>query len=347
MIIGVALLGFGNVNRELVSLIKEYNGLHTGKTIKVVAVADKQYGSVYNPDGVSLPDLLHAANLPEGFSSLPSGSSNFHTNDIFTAKEIDVICEAIFTNPVDGEPALSYAKKALGNGKHLVTTNKGPIAFALSELQSLADKNGVCLAYEGTVMSGTPVIDIIKTSLPVTEVHSFEGILNGTANFVIAEVENGLSMEAAITKAQDLGYAEANPSADIDGYDVLLKVAILCQTIFSKAISLEDIKREGISGLSEKKIRDALLLNCHWKLIGRARLQVDGSIKASVGPELLGRDHCLGSIHGPTNALTICENMLQQFTMIGPGAGRRPTAYALLADIERIFGTSILAGQAR
>ncbi|RVD45991.1 homoserine dehydrogenase, partial [Mesorhizobium sp. M7A.F.Ca.ET.027.03.2.1] len=138
---------------------------------------------------------------------------------------------ATFTNPTDGEPAVSHCRWALQTGKHVVTTNKGPVAIAARELETLAKSNGLHFEYEGSVMSGTPVIRMAKKTLAGAEVTGFEGILNGTSNFVLGRMEGGLDFASAVKEAQQLGYAEAAPTADVEGFDVRLKVVILANEL--------------------------------------------------------------------------------------------------------------------
>lgn len=333
---GISLLGFGNVNRELVKLLDEYNTQKGSNYFQVIAVADKKFGSVYKTDGIPLMSLFQVPDQNDIFSSLPGGSKEFLVDMVLGAPEVDVVCEAIFTNPTDGEPALSYCKTALSNGKNVATTNKGPIAFGLNTLIQISEKHSVKLAYEGTVMSGTPAIHIAKSCFPATRFESFEGVLNGTANFVLGRVESGVSMLDAIIEAQALAYAEADPTADIEGSDVMLKVMILSEALFSKTLTPSQISCEGISNLSELEIRQAVKDGFRWKLVGKGIRTPSGSFQATVAPECLPLSHPLSAIQGADNALCLREPMLGAVTIVGPGAGRRPTAYALLADIQRI-----------
>ncbi|TGT11999.1 homoserine dehydrogenase, partial [Mesorhizobium sp. M8A.F.Ca.ET.213.01.1.1] len=143
----------------------------------------------------------------------------------------DIVVEATFTNPNDGEPAVSHCRWALQAGKHVVTTNKGPVALAAQELKTLAKSRGVRFEFEGAVMSGTPVIRLAAKTLVGAELKGFEGILNGTSNFVLGRMEEGLDFSSAVKEAQALGYAEADPTADVEGHDVRLKVVILANEL--------------------------------------------------------------------------------------------------------------------
>jgi homoserine dehydrogenase len=248
----------------------------------------------------------------------------------------DIIVEATFTNPVDGEPATSFCRWALEGGQHVVTTNKGPIALHGAELKALARRKHVAFEYEGSVMSGTPVIRLARQALAGSSIVGFEGILNGTSNFVLTSMEGGLGFAEAVSKAQELGYAEADPTADVEGHDVRLKVVILANELLDAKLTVSDVTCSGISSLSLGDIEKARQDGARWKLIGSAMRHADGSISASVEPRLLNNDHPLASVGGATNAVSFTSQLLGAVTVSGPGAGRTETAFALLSDIISI-----------
>jgi homoserine dehydrogenase len=216
------------------------------------------------------------------------------------------------------------------------TTNKGPLAFAEKELMALALKNNVSFEYEGVVMSGTPVLRFADKLLKGSEINKFAGIVNGTANYVLGLVEQGYTFADAITSAQQQGYAEADPSADIEGKDVVLKVIVLANRLWDANLTQENVQCQGITGLTETMVKQAAAEGCHWKLLGKASKQEDGSIVASVSPEKLSIVHPLAGISGAVNAITFTSGMLGDVTVSGPGAGRVETAYAILSDIIAI-----------
>lgn len=222
------------------------------------------------------------------------------------------------------------------SGKHVVTTNKGPVAIAARELKSNADRNGVHFEYEGSVMSGTPVIRMAQKTLAGAEIKGFEGILNGTSNFVLGRMEEGLDFASAVAEAQALGYAEADPTADVEGFDVRLKVVILANQLLGANLKPEDIACNGISKLSPADIQAAAKAESRWKLIGSAVRHEDGRITGSVAAKQLALGHPLAGVSGATNAISLDTELLGAVTVSGPGAGRVETAYALLSDIVAI-----------
>jgi homoserine dehydrogenase len=248
----------------------------------------------------------------------------------------DVMAEATFTNPVDGEPASSYCWLAVTRGMSVVTTNKGPVAFHAEALRRAAQQQDAHFEFEGAVMSGTPVIRLAKESLAGSDLLGFEGILNGTSNFVLSSMEAGLSFTEAVEKAQRLGYAEADPTADVEGHDVRLKVTILANELLGAQLKPSDVTCKGITGITSQAIQDSLAANARWKLIGSASKAPDGKVSATVEPKLLPLENSLAGVGGAVNAITFKTKLLGDVTMRGPGAGRIETAYALLSDIVSI-----------
>ena len=335
----LALVGFGGVNRALAHLIAERNEnwkTELGFTLKVVGVTDLFLGSVIDREGLDAALLATLPAVKGAFAQLPGGTAEALNEAVIKDCGADIIVEAIFTNPVDGEPATSFCRWALERGKHVVTTNKGPIALHGAELKALARRNNVAFEYEGSVMSGTPVIRVAKQSLAGSSIVSFEGILNGTSNFVLTCMEGGLGFAEAVSKAQQLGYAEADSTADVEGHDVRLKVVILANELLDAKLNVSDVRCSGISSLDLGDIEKARQDGARWKLIGAAMRHADGAISASVEPRLLKHDHPLAGISGATNAVSFTTNLLGAVTVSGPGAGRMETAFALLSDIISI-----------
>tara|TARA_B110000261_G_scaffold125060_1_gene139635 strand:- start:1051 stop:2088 length:1038 start_codon:yes stop_codon:yes gene_type:complete len=335
----IALIGFGGVNRALANIIatdSEKFYYDMGFNLRIVAVSDMFLGSVYSPEGIDL-DLLTILPAAQGAcAKLPNGKATADNDDIIKNSNADIVVEATVTDSMTGQPATSHCRWALSAGKHVSTTNKGPLAFAEKELMALALKNNVSFEYEGVVMSGTPVLRFADKLLKGSEINKFAGIVNGTANYVLGLVEQGYTFADAITSAQQQGYAEADPSADIEGKDVVLKVIVLANRLWDANLTQENVQCQGITGLTETMVKQAAAEGCHWKLLGKASKQEDGSIVASVSPEKLSIVHPLACISGAVNAITFTSGMLGDVTVSGPGAGRVETAYAILSDIIAI-----------
>ncbi|HXH33343.1 MAG TPA: homoserine dehydrogenase [Plantibacter sp.] len=334
----LALIGFGGVNRALAEIIADRADTladELGFTLRVVAITDLRLGSLMQADGIDIAAVLSMTD-DSTFADWDGGYASLHNDYVIRNTTADIVVEATFTNPVDGEPAISHVRAALESGKHVTTTNKGPVALAGAGLVELAGANGVRFEFEGSVMSGTPVLRLAKETMRGLRITGVQGVLNGTSNFVLGRMEAGSSLAAAVAEAQQLGYAEADPTADIEGWDVQLKVAILANEVLDGDITTADVQRTGISAITAKDIETAAANGERWKLVGSASTDETGRITATVAPMALPADHPLASVSGATNAVAFDTDLLGTVTVSGPGAGRMETAYALLSDIIAI-----------
>ncbi|QIZ38832.1 homoserine dehydrogenase [Saccharopolyspora sp. ASAGF58] len=335
----LALIGFGGVNRALAALIEERGdelAQELGFALRVVAITDLRAGSLVDVDGLDLAPLLSTAPGELAFADMKGGSPDPRNEWVIREVPADIVAEATFTNPADGEPAVSHVRWALEAGKHVCTTNKGPVALHGRKLRNLAAEHGVSFEFEGSVLSGTPVLRTAQRLLSGLRITGVEGIMNGTSNFILGRLEDGADFDAAVSEAQDLGYAEADPTADVEGHDVALKVMILANEVLGADLRSGDVFREGISGITAEDIKDAADKGLRWKLVGSATRRADGSVDARVAPIALSADHPLSGIAGPVNAVAFRTDLLGTVTVSGPGAGRIETAYALLSDIIAI-----------
>jgi homoserine dehydrogenase len=223
-------------------------------------------------------------------------------------------------------------KAALSHGVSVATTNKGPISLALDELVKLGKEHGAGLRYEGTVMSGTPFINMIKCGMVGCKVKKIEGILNGTTNFMLTKMAEGKTYAQALAEAQSRGYAEADPTGDVEGWDAAVKVSIMAKIFFGRELPVTGVDRTGITGVTPEKVRNAAAAGCKVKLLAGLEEGPKG-FRAYVAPKNVPFENPLAPIDGATNAVTITTDNLGDVTIIGPGAGRRETGQALLEDI--------------
>jgi len=332
----LAFIGFGTVGQGLCEILlqkkealeKKYNF-----KFKVVAISDVIKGSIYNKDGLELEKILKLINQGKKLDSYPEGIKGLDSIKTIQETNSNTIIEVTYTDVKTGEPALTHIKKALVLGKNVVSTNKGPVVKEAANLLKLAKSNKVHYGFEGVVLSGTPAINLAKFTLTGNNITGFKGILNGTTNFILTKMEEGMSYDKALETAQKLGYAEADPTGDVEGLDSLGKVVILSNVILGKNISFNDVKRKGITGISQKDIEKAKLESKRWKLIGSAEIKKDGSFEAKVSPIKLPLSDPLAGVNNAVNALTYYTDELGPITIVGPGAGRRETGFALLIDL--------------
>ncbi len=238
------------------------------------------------------------------------------------------------------DPARDYVLRAMAAGRHVVTANKQLLSQHGEELWDAAREHGVQLRFEAAVAGVVPVIRVLQESLAAAHVERIHGIVNGTTNFILSEMARaGLSYEDALAEAQRLGYAEADPSDDVDGRDAAAKMAILARLAFDTPVSLDDVRYEGIEHLTSDDIEYAQELGLGLKLIGTAeRVELPGEpggwgLSVRVHPAFLYGGHPLASVEGPFNAVTIESEAITEITLSGPGAGGPQTASAVLGDV--------------
>ncbi len=331
--VNVALIGCGNVGQGFLGLLaeKKDNLEKEGLKINLVAVCDKLRGSVYDPEGLNIVKVLELASKSE-ISSYPSGIKDLDPISTITKTNANVILEATWTELKTGEPAFTHMREALEAKKHVITTNKGPILLRLRELLRLAESNGVEIRFEGVVLSGTPVFNLVRECLPESEIVSFRGILNGTTNYILTKMEEGLSFEEALKEAQKLGYAEADPTMDVEGWDAAAKALIMANVFMGANLKLEEIECEGITSLKVGDIREALKEGSRYKLIARGYKEGE-EVRVKVGPEKVPLSDPLANILGTLNAVTFSTDTIGDVTIVGRGAGGREAGYALFSDL--------------
>jgi len=331
----IIMIGFGTVAQGLSELLlekrDELRNRH-GLDWKVVGIADMLKGSASDPAGLDLAEAL--ARTADGLSlSDWSGVGRDWDGPAMLAEaDADVMVEATYTDITTGEPATGHIRTALARGMHVVTTNKGPLALHATELLDLAADHGVRLLYEGTVMAGTPLLNLVRETLAGCRILEMQGILNGTTNFILSRMEGGMEYADALAEAQRLGYAEAVPDADVKGWDALAKVTILANVLIGASLATGDIPCEGIEAITSDQIASAATCGKRYKLIGRVWRDGD-DVRASVAPRLVPLSHPLAGVGGATNAITITTDALGDVTVVGPGAGRAETGFALLNDL--------------
>ncbi len=231
------------------------------------------------------------------------------------------------------DPARDYVLRAMAAGKHVVSANKQLLAQHGEELWAAARAHGVQLRFEASVAGVVPVIRVLQESLAAAHVERIHGIVNGTSNFILTQMAHtGASYDEALAEAQRLGYAEADPSEDVNGKDAAAKMAILARLAFDTPVHLDDVVCEGIEHLTGEDMEYAHELGLGLKLIGTAE-RVNGGLSVRVHPAFLYAGHPLASVHGPYNAVTVESEAITEITMSGPGAGGPQTASAVLGDV--------------
>lgn len=331
----IALLGFGTVGQGLCEILvdkKKYLKEKYDFEYEIVAVGDMVYGNVYNANGLDIAGLLKTAKEKKKFDRDLTDWDNI---TLVKQSNATVLCELTYTNLETGQPAAAHCAAALETGKHVVTSNKGPAALKYREMKKSADEHGVQFLIEGTVCSGTPILNLADGPLAGCEITAIRGILNGTTNYMLSEMEKGMAYDEVLKKAQELGYAEADPSGDVEGYDARGKVTILANVVMGVPLAIKDVACKGITRITPQDIEQAKKQDARWKLIGSVEKK-KGTVSAAVAPQMVPLSHPLAGVMGPTNALTFTTDLLGDVTMVGPGAGRIQTGFAILSDLIKI-----------
>lgn len=324
------MIGYGVVGQGLTSILQKRQAETVkdyGFNPKIVAVVDKG-GAAINPRGLTLEKLQSFKKNGSIATDPEFGHPKMTAIEVVESVEAEVVAEVTSTNVKNAEPALSYITKAFKTGKHVVTTNKGPLALAMPALTELAEYNHVYLRFSGTVGGGTPILEFAKRCLAGDKILAIKGILNGTTNYILTEMaEKHITFLQALEGATKLGYAETDPSMDVDGIDTACKVVIMANWIMNKKLTLKDLNIKGIRDVSLKALDEAAKKGNTIKLIG----SIDGD-KPTVAPTEISRRDPL-CVSGVLNAVTFVSQFAGEETLIGRGAGGMETASAVLRDL--------------
>ena len=318
MTVKIALLGFGTVASGVPFLLKE-----NGEKINQSAHSDIEVAKVLVKDEDEKNRLLAAGN-----------DFNFVTNvdDILSDQDITIVVELMGRI----EPAKTFITRALEAGKHVVTANKDLLAVHGAELLEIAQANKVALYYEAAVAGGIPILRTLANSLASDKITRVLGVVNGTSNFMMTKmVEEGWSYDDALAEAQRLGFAESDPTNDVDGIDAAYKMVILSQFAFGMKVAFDDVAHKGIRNITPEDVAVAQELGYVVKLVGSIE-ETPSGIAAEVTPTFLPKAHPLASVNGVMNAVFVESIGIGESMYYGPGAGQKPTATSVVADIVRI-----------
>jgi homoserine dehydrogenase len=311
----ISIIGFGAVGQGVATVVKDI------PFIEVTAIADSK--------GVAVtPDIEEVLNRKR--AGLPISNSNLSAIDVIMSVDHDITVEVTPTNIIDGEPGLMHIREALKHGRHVVTSNKGPLVKRFNELMKLARDYKVMLRYEATVGGAMPMINLVKEALTGSKVRNIVGVFNGTCNYILTRMtEEGLDYNHVLSEAQDMGIAEADPTYDVMGIDTASKVVILANSVFKQNVTLDDVDITGIIKITADALRLAKERSYSVKLIG----DVKG---LKVSPMMVPAGHPL-SVGGTLNAASIMTDNAGEITVTGKGAGSIETASAILGDIISIY----------
>ena len=330
------LVGFGVVGQGFAEILRDKSAELQRKhnfAAEIIGVVTASKGALYHSAGLDIPSLLNAAEGGsfDGYPTQPGLRRDLSAVDMIAAREADALVEVSPTDLETAQPALEYCHQALDAGMHLALANKGPVALDYANLQAKARDKALQMRYEATVMAGTPTMHLAQDALAGCAIRSLRGILNGTTNYILTQMETGMSYDQALAQAQELGYAETDPSGDVEGWDAAGKLLILGNALFGSGIAMADLDVSGITAISADDIAEAREAGQRYKLIASATA-TGGAVKATRLP----LDDPLASVGGSTNAITLATDLMGDITLIGAGAGKLETGYAILSDLMAI-----------
>ncbi len=334
----IALLGYGNVARALAKLlIRKTEVLKSDYdfTFRVTGIATQSRGYAINLDGINLEDALREVDAGNPLSSLHRADP---VNDTFRFLEVcpcDLVMEATWLNPLTGQPATDYVRAALKAGRHVVTANKGPVAFAYRELSQLAREKKLGFFFESTVMDGAPVLGMGREGLLATTVNRISGILNSTTNYILTALAAGKSFDDAVSNAQRMGIAEADPTTDIDGWDAAVKIVVLANVLMGADLRPADVDRTGIAEITPSEAQAALASGEVIKLLCEA-VRDGSTVRASVRPARIPNTDPLSRVMGTSSVVSIETDTLPHLTIIEGDTDPVTTAYGMLVDMLNI-----------
>ncbi len=343
MTLDVVLVGFGNVARRFVRLLVE-NRVALGAEnidIRFVGITTRRHGQAYAARGLdagALADLVECGGTigPPSFKSATAFIRAAAARSAAAARQGRLVFVETTTLDIErGQPAIDHVRAAFKGGAHVVTANKGPAAFAYQALARAAERAGRRFLFEGAVMDGIPIFNLVRETLPCVAVTGFRGVVNSTTNYILTAMESGESFDAALAAMQRAGTAEADASFDVDGWDAAAKTAALANVFLNARLTPASVAREGVAGVTQARVAAARAAGRRLKLVARAE-RIDGSVRASVAPEELPGDDLLAGLDGQQNALILQTDLLGEVAIVQRGSGLTPTAYALLSDLITI-----------
>jgi homoserine dehydrogenase len=337
----LALLGFGHVGRRFARLLNErrdWLSLDYDLDCRIVGIATRRHGAVFREAGLDAASL--AKKVEGGGRVVDVGDVADDGFDVIRRlargdAPLKVVVETTTLDIAAGQPATDHVRAALQAGCHVTTANKGPAAFAYEELSVLAEDRGRSFLFEGAVMDGVPIFNLVRETLPAVQITGFRGVINSTTNHILSALEEGESFDAALERMQALGIAEADPSLDVDGWDAAAKTAALANVQMRARMKPRAVDREGLGPGTARLAMAAKARGARVRLVSSAQA-VPGGVTTSVRPVELPETDLLAGLRGMANALVLQTDLLGEIAICQLGGSLTQTAYALLSDLITI-----------
>lgn len=328
--IKIAMIGYGNVGQAFAQMLKrkaDYFKDNYDAQMDIVAICTRSIGLITDDNGINVDTV-----------DLTSGDKTKDSMYAIENLDYDVMVELTPVNIMTGQPATDHIKAALSRSKHVITANKGPIAWNYRSLRDLAAAKGVCFQYEATIIDGVPTYNFVKHTLKACKIIGVRGIFNATTNFILNELEKGTSWDDAIAKGRKQGFVEADPTMDTDGWDATAKLTALMNVLMDAEITPMEIDRVGIAGVTAEDIQKAKAENKRIKLICEGHLE-DGKPVGTVKPTLVPMDDMYATLTGTTSVVTVNTDIMGEVSIVEhefqPEIDH--TAYGVLSDMIAIM----------
>ncbi len=336
----IAMLGFGNAGRAFAKILEEKRE-EIRKRCQcdpvVTVITTKSRGSLVSKNGGL--DLRQAWTELETLGHFDEASpeySELTSMEAVETADYDVVLELTPLEIFSGEPAATHLRKAMERGKHAITANKGPIAWAFHELSTLAERQGVCFFYETTVMDGTPIFNLVEETLPLCRVTEVNGILNTTTNFILEELAKGVEYDQVIAEGKRRGFVEADPSMDVDGWDAAAKTTALLNVLMNAQMTPDQIGRTGIAGIGRAEIEAAASRGKVIKLMCHGGIEA-GEVVGTVKPVEVDKGSFWASVDGTTSVVQISTDLMGTLSVVEHNPEIEQTGYGVFSDLLRLI----------
>lgn len=333
------MIGFGNAGRSFCKMLSEQHAKIKDTydyEITVNTISTRTKGTLYDPEGVDIERALNEIGEIGRFSGDNPQLIQCNSIDAIKNSKAHVLIELSTLSIKDGQPAISHIETAIENNMHIITANKGPIAWDYKRLKGMMDEKGLSLLHETVVLDGAPVFNMVRDNLPGCEVLSFKGIVNSTTNFIMEEMEAGSDFDTALKEAQRRGFAESDPSLDIDGWDAVGKTAALINVIMGGSVTPLDIDRTGISHITSRDLEEAK------KKGGKIKLLCEGYregnvIVGRVYPGFVRNDDIFSNVDSTTSMLSITTDLMGEICIVERNPEIEQTAYGVFSDLMTLI----------
>jgi homoserine dehydrogenase len=335
------LVGFGHVAQRFVTLLEEQRtplAREHGIAARVIGIVTRRHGRAVAARGLDARALARRAERGESIGKRPYEPATPALVHELARKNPAarqgrlVVVETTTLDIARGQPAIDHVRAALAGGAHVITANKGPVAFAYRALAQTARRAGRRFLFEGAVMDGIPIFNLVRETLPGVTILGFRGVVNSTTNYILTAMEAGQPFDAALAEMQGAGIAEADASLDVDGWDAAAKTAALANVLLDARLTPHTVERHGITGAIGPRAVAARAAGRRLKLVARAGRNL-GGVSARVAPEELADDDLLAGLEGQQNAIIFHTDLLGEIAIVQRGGGLTHTAYALLSDL--------------